>query len=127
MLGRMGTLLDEARRRGELLDRLRREGAAFDVAAWSVAEARRLVLQALAGTGVDAWLFGSRAWGGARAASDLDVALDGHGRPVPEVASRVREALEESLIPYTCDVVDLAEAAPALAEAVRRRGVRWTG
>lgn len=127
MLGPMGTLLDEAIRRGELIDRMRREGPAFDIAAWSLGEARRIVREALAGSGADAWLFGSRAWGGAREMSDIDVALDGRGHPLPpEVASRVREALEESLIPFTCDVVDLAEAPAALVEAVRARGARWT-
>lgn len=123
----MDTLLAKAMRRGELTERVRREGASFDLAAWSLAEARRLVLDALAGSGVDAWLFGSRAWGGAREMSDIDIALDANGRPVPaEVALRVREVLEESCIPFVADVVDLACAPRELALAVRERGIPWT-
>lgn len=50
-------------------------------------------------------LYGSRACAEGRRASDLDLAvtgLDAHG------LARLREALEESPLPYRCDVLDAA-------------------
>jgi predicted nucleotidyltransferase len=123
----MNDRLAEAIRRRELVDRIRREDEAFDVTGWSLEEARRLVRECLAGTGVRAFLFGSRAWGGARTFSDIDIALDARDRPVPaEVKARVVDALEDSLILYNCDVVDLATAPLALAAEVLERGIEWT-
>jgi len=49
------------------------------------------------------------------------------GRPLPKaLVGELRERLEESLIPWSVDLVDLAEAGPRLREAVRREGVPWT-
>ncbi|MFN3610998.1 nucleotidyltransferase family protein [Tepidimonas sp.] len=71
-------------------------------------------------------LFGSRARGDARPQSDIDVALcSGSPLPLDELAA-LREALEESSIPFRVDLVDLARAAPALRQAIEREGVAWT-
>ena len=90
-------------------------------------EVRRLVLEAIGNREIAAYLIGSRARGDARPRSDVDVALDGHGRPIPKIwLAELRERLEESLIPFTVDVVDLAEASADLRAATRREGVKWT-
>ena len=53
------------------------------------------------------WVFGSRAKGTARPTSDLDLAIDA-GRPLTRRESALlRDAFEESDLPYTVDVVDL--------------------
>ena len=75
---------------------------------------------------VDLYLFGSRARGASRTASDIDVAVDAHA-PLPIGAlPHFREALEESTIPVRIDVVDLAEAGEKFRERVRREGIRWS-
>ena len=52
------------------------------------------------------WIFGSRATGGARRYSDLDLAIDA-GRPLTldEIAD-LSEAFSESDLPYRVDLVD---------------------
>lgn len=99
----------------------------IDIERWAVEEARRLVLEAIADREIDAYLVGSRARGDARPWSDIDVALDGKGEPIPKrLLAELRERLEESLIPFTVDVVDLAEANAGLREAALEGGVSWT-
>ena len=70
------------------------------------------VLRAHLPAGARAYVFGSRAHGGARRYSDLDLALEwdrplgaGHDR-------RIAEALSESDLPYKVDIVDLAIVDP---------------
>lgn len=55
----------------------------------------------------EVWVFGSRAAGAARRASDLDLAID-IGRPVLSAeAAALAEAFDASDLPYTVDVMDL--------------------
>lgn len=52
------------------------------------------------------WVFGSRATGRARRYSDLDLVIDA-GRPLTrDEAASLREAFEESDLPYRVDAVD---------------------
>ena len=52
------------------------------------------------------WVFGSRATGGARRYSDLDLAIDA-GRPLTlDEVGCLSEAFSESDLPYKVDVVD---------------------
>jgi predicted nucleotidyltransferase len=72
------------------------------------------------------FLFGSRARGNPRPTSDIDLAvsLDNAGATL----SRLRENIENSHLPFTADVVDLASCGSALAEEVQREGVLlWNG
>ena len=60
-----------------------------------------------------AYVFGSRARGGARRYSDLDLALEWH-RPLGlDLLGRIAEALSESDLPYKVDIVDLMTADPS--------------
>jgi hypothetical protein len=46
--------------------------------------------------------------------------------PIPrEVLSDIREALEESLVIYPVDLVDLSEASDDFRQRVLREGVSW--
>jgi predicted nucleotidyltransferase len=95
------------------------------VRARALASVRRLVLEALAGCDARVYLFGSSATGAVRHASDIDVAVEPRG-PLPAAAlARLREALEESTVPYEVDVVDLGQASEAFRTRVRRGGVVW--
>lgn len=71
-------------------------------------------------------LFGSRAKGTARDASDVDLALEGAKDPL--VGAAIAGELDELPLPYRFDVVTLAslEFEP-LREHIRRVGVRIAG
>ena len=74
---------------------------------------------------VRVYLFGSWARGEERVTSDIDLAIE--GEDASEKVMEVREALEESDIPYRVDVVNLMEAAPELLANVRKEGILWKG
>jgi hypothetical protein len=92
----------------------------------ALGQVRRIVLQYVGPT-ADVLLFGSWARGDQRPASDVDVALDAHGRKLDRlVLARLRDALEESRVPWRVDVVDLAECDPAFRLRVLGEAIRWT-
>ncbi len=90
------------------------------------AAVRRIVLGKLAGTPCRVYLFGSFARHTAQRFSDIDVAIDGPGPTSPILLAEIREALEESLVPYNVDLVDLHRAGTALRDVVRQEGILWT-
>lgn len=71
------------------------------------------------------YLFGSRATGTARRTSDIDVAV----WPLTELPvgtlALIREALEESTVPYTVDLVDLRDTDAAFRARVLAEGIVW--
>jgi uncharacterized protein len=70
-------------------------------------------------------LFGSRARGDARRVSDIDLALVA-GQPIAaDEMAVVREALEESGIPFRIDLIDYASAPAPLRAAIDREGIAW--
>jgi predicted nucleotidyltransferase len=73
----------------------------------------RDVLRAYLPEGARAYVFGSRAHGGARPYSDLDLALEWE-RPLGlDVIGQIAEGLSESELPFKVDIVDLAVVEPA--------------
>lgn len=69
-------------------------------------------------------VFGSRATGSARRASDIDLAVSAPGATATQWDA-VREALEEAPIIYELDVVRLEQTEnPALLEKIARDGVQ---
>jgi predicted nucleotidyltransferase len=73
----------------------------------------RSVLQTHLPKGTRACVFGSRARGGARQYSDLDLAFE-WDRPLGlDLLGRIAEALSESDLPYKVDIVDLLTTDPA--------------
>jgi len=87
--------------------------------------ARRIVESVLAGQKARAWLFGSRARSAARSTSDIDIGILPEDPLRKGTLSLLREALEESRIPYTVDVVDLSEVSEGFRRKVAREGVLW--
>lgn len=72
-------------------------------------EHRRIVLGVLKEQlpeGARVWVFGSRATGRARRYSDLDLAVDAGRRLTIDETATLREAFEESDLPYVVDIVD---------------------
>jgi uncharacterized protein len=73
----------------------------------------RSILQTHLPKGARASVFGSRARGGARQYSDLDLAFE-WDRPLGlDLLGRIAEALSESDLPYKVDIVDLLTTDPA--------------
>lgn len=89
-------------------------------------QVRRIVLAGLAGHRARVWLFGSQARGHPRSKADIDVAVQPL-EPLPlGLLSAIREALEESTVLPSVDLVDLTDAEPALRDHVEREGIPWT-
>lgn len=68
-------------------------------------------------------VFGSRATGRAQKYSDVDVALIAPNSVPIRTLSGLREALEDSSLPYIVDVVDYASASDHLQDEITRNGV----
>lgn len=89
-------------------------------------EARRIVLDRLKPHHARVYLFGSRAAGTATRSSDLDVAILPVD-PLPDgLLFEIREALENSPILCSVDLVDLGRAEPAFRQRVESEGIPWT-
>ncbi len=94
-------------------------------AAATLDHVRAIVQRTLARRPVSVYLFGSWASGAPHQASDIDIAVDAAEPLPPETLARLREALEESTVPYRVDVVDLSDADTEFRERVRREGILW--
>jgi predicted nucleotidyltransferase len=87
---------------------------------------KKLVLDALESYPVTVYLFGSFSRGDTHALSDIDIAVEPLG-PLPSgVLPRLREALEESTIPRTIEIIDLRDADPEFSDRIRKEGVIWS-
>jgi predicted nucleotidyltransferase len=91
----------------------------------AIEELRRMVLAALGEHDAEVWLFGSCARGKALQHSDIDIAILPRGELPFGFLAKLDADIEESLVPYDVDLVDLRRADPELIEEVRREGVKW--
>ena len=73
------------------------------------------------------YLFGSRARGDATRASDVDIAILPDVPLEPGTLARIRDALEESTIPYEVEVVDLSSADESFRRKVLAEAIAWNG
>jgi hypothetical protein len=88
-------------------------------------EVRAIVREGLRGADARVFLFGSRAGGLTHRASDVDVAVLPQA-PLPVgLLGAIREALEESTVPFSVDLVDLSEVDAPFRERILRLGVPW--
>jgi predicted nucleotidyltransferase len=89
-------------------------------------EVRRIVLRLLEGRQARVYLFGSWARGEACRVSDIDVAIL-PAEPLPAgLLPEIEEALDNSLILYPVDLVDLSTTSDQFRERVQAEGVLWT-
>jgi predicted nucleotidyltransferase len=65
-----------------------------------------------------AFVFGSRAHGGARQYSDLDLALEWNQPLGLKLIGEIAEALSESDLPFKVDIVDLSTLDPAFRSRI---------
>ncbi len=72
------------------------------------------------------WVFGSRATGKTRRASDLDLAVDA-GRPLMLTeTARLSESFDEAPLPFAVDVVDLQSISEAFKSSIAPSMLVWT-
>ena len=72
--------------------------------------------------GVKVWVFGSRTNWSTKDSSDLDLALEGKGKLSHKVLGALKDAFEDSALPYTVDVVDIngiSESFRQIVESLR--------
>jgi predicted nucleotidyltransferase len=89
-------------------------------------EAKRIVMDRLGAHRALVYLFGSQATGGAHRGSDIDIGVLPL-EPLPHgLLFEIAEALENSRILCSVDVVDMSRIEPAFRERIQKEGVPWT-
>ena len=88
-------------------------------------EVRHIVCRGLAGLGARVFLFGSWARGQARRTSDIDVGILPQAPLPPGVMGLIREALEESAVMRSVDLIDLSTADQTFRELILREAIPW--
>jgi predicted nucleotidyltransferase len=86
--------------------------------------ARAIVLGILPPDEYTVFLFGSRAQGRARADSDIDIGIVGR-HPLGRYKHLIIDALEESPIPYHCDLVEFRNAEEPFREVATESFIVW--
>ena len=72
------------------------------------------------------YLFGSRARGTNSPASDFDIAID-VGAPIDSAAlGLIKEAMEDSNIPFFVDVLDFQLVDPVMQHEILKEGIVWS-
>ncbi|MBT9247919.1 nucleotidyltransferase domain-containing protein (plasmid) [Gemmobacter fulvus] len=90
---------------------------AIDIAPEHLAQVQTILARHLPND-VEVLVFGSRARGGAKRFSDLDLALKDVGPLDPTVMAHLVDAFEESSLPWRVDLVDYHALTPAFLSAV---------
>ncbi len=70
---------------------------------------KKIIFQFLDPRKYKVFIFGSRAVGGERKFSDIDIGIEGKHSLDNYMISQLKEAFEESNIPYTVDIVDFSD------------------
>ncbi|MFM7630660.1 MAG: nucleotidyltransferase family protein [Alphaproteobacteria bacterium] len=73
------------------------------------------------------WVFGSRATGKHRPYSDLDLAVKAPQQMPLFLCAALASAFEESLLPFTVDVVDMNTVKDPLKTHIYEYGLPWEG
>lgn len=91
-------------------------------------QVKTIILNILDDTAADVYLFGSWARNEEKQSSDIDVALEFKTSGVDSqlIMINIREALEESTVPYRVDVVHMNTADAYIVEKIQKEGIRWT-
>ena len=91
-------------------------------------EYKEMILRALEYhfPGAKVILFGSRARGDNKPASDIDLAVDADGKPVDfRELFRAKNTLENLNMPYKTDLVDVNGVVDELRAVILKEGIRW--
>ena len=72
---------------------------------------------------VKVWVFGSRANWTTKDSSDLDLALENESRLNHKLLGELKDAFEDSALPYAVDVVDLNQIGDSFRQIIESQGV----
>lgn len=86
---------------------------------------REIVLSFIDKEDVTLFLFGSRVGNSFRHSSDIDVGFISNKKIEQKLFSKIREALEESIIPYYIDLVDFETVDKAFKKIALREIEIW--
>lgn len=75
--------------------------------------------------GIPVYVFGSRARGTAKIHSDLDLVLKGDQRQSDSLIADLREAFDESRLPFTVELVDWNRISHDFQAVIREQMVAW--
>lgn len=81
------------------------------------------ILKKILPPNVEVWVFGSRAKGKGRRASDLDLAIDAHRKLTKIENSQLFHAFEDSDLSYKVDIIDLNTINKSLKEIINKEKV----
>jgi len=90
-----------------------------------IQQLRKLIIDFLAGYNVRVYLYGSHAKGTTHKTSDVDIAILPKGKIPKDLFSRLREAIEESTIPYNVDVTDLTQVSDEFRRQILKDAILW--
>lgn len=90
-----------------------------------LSELKNIITKTLCNEDVKVYLFGSWARNEEKQSSDIDIAVEPHNQISPSMWLELQERIEESMIPYNVDIVNLEDASAALIQNVKREGVIW--
>ena len=87
----------------------------------TIAEIKKILFKFLDHQKDRVFIFGSRAIGGARKFSDIDIGVKSEKQIDSLLLSDIEEAFEESDIPYTVDVVDFSQVSDKFKELAEQK------
>lgn len=88
-------------------------------------ELKKIITSALSDTDARVYLFGSWARNEEKQSSDIDIAVEACSQLSSSIWLELNERVEESVIPYHVDIVNLEEASAALIQNVKKEGILW--
>ncbi|WP_203248915.1 nucleotidyltransferase family protein [Sporosarcina beigongshangi] len=88
-------------------------------------ELKNIINQTLFNEDVKVYLFGSWARNEEKQSSDIDIAVESYYQLSPSKWLELHDWIEESIIPYNVDIVNLEDASSALIQNVKSEGVVW--
>lgn len=87
---------------------------------------KSVIKEELADREISVILFGSRATGKDRIASDVDIALKAKTPIDRQLLLRIKDRLEDSTIPYRVDLVDWSRVSESVQNDIDTKGRIWT-
>ncbi len=96
----------------------------FDISATEFVMVRDILVEIIP-PGCRVWVFGSRAKNQTRCNSDLDLALEHKDKLPPIILHKLKEAFNDSLLPYRVDVLDINDVSENFQTIIRQQAIAF--